>query len=76
MTVQELINLLKNENPEMEVYFAHPSHDYWRSELASPIEIGNEEYIKHSQYHNQMTTIDEEKWDPEDGNQQKVIIFR
>jgi hypothetical protein len=76
MTVAELINLLKCEEPTREVYFAHPSHDYWHSELASPIEVGSEEYIQHSQYHNQMATIDEEKWNPDDGKQQLVIILR
>jgi hypothetical protein len=35
MLVIDLINRLKNMDPKLEVYFAHPSHDYWRSELAS-----------------------------------------
>lgn len=59
MTVGELIKQLEDLDQTKEVYFAHPSHDYWRSELASEVESVGEELIKHSQYHGQMTTVRE-----------------
>lgn len=61
MKVRELIRELKAMDPEMEVYFAHPSHDYWRSELASEVERVDEERVHWSEYHGQMNTIDEDK---------------
>lgn len=57
MTVGELIRSLSDFPLGQEVYFAHPSHDYWRSELASEVESVDEESIKYSQYHGQMCTV-------------------
>lgn len=59
MLVSDLINRLKRMDPKLEVYFAHPSHDYWRSELASEVNSLDVEFVKHSAYHDQMTTTDE-----------------
>jgi hypothetical protein len=59
MTVHDLINRLKRMDQTLDVYFAHPSHDYWRSELASEVSSLDVEQVKHSSYHDQMVTADD-----------------
>lgn len=66
MTVNELRELLEDFPGDMPVVFAHPSHDYWRRELAGPVtnaEFGN---VKWSEYHDQWATIDESDRDDDD----------
>lgn len=76
MLVIDLINRLKQLDPQWEVYFAHPSHDYWRSELATPVESMDTEVVKHSSYHDQMTTVDPQDVDQDDAEQQVVLMLR
>lgn len=76
MTVAELIAQLKGFDKNWEIYFAHPSHDYWRSELASPVESMDTEVVKHSAYHDQMTTVDPEKQDKDDAEQTVALVLR
>jgi len=58
MLVIDLINQLKNLDPQAEVYFAHPSHDFWRTELASPVSAVEKELVKFNDYHSQMSPFD------------------
>jgi len=83
MTVKELIEELKLRDPKQPVYFAHPSHDFWRSELASEVETMDEERIKFSDYHSQMTTFKRDDRDndgdirdeePEDGTLDVLLL--
>lgn len=76
MLVIDLINRLKRMDPKQEVYFAHPSHDYWRHELASPVEAAEVEAIKFSAYHDQMATVDREDEDKDDDEQNLVVVLR
>ena len=73
MTVKELIKALKDEDPDMPVYFAHPSHDYWRNTLASEVDELEPGTVQHSEYHGQMKVVEE----PEDGEELvEVLILR
>jgi hypothetical protein len=76
MTVKELIEQLEAFDPKQEVFFAHPSHDYWKSELASLVENLDEEAVKFSAYHDQMTTVDLEDQDKHDAEQKLVVVLR
>lgn len=60
MTVKELIAYLEQQDQDAEVFFAHPSHDYWKTELASSVNEVQEAPVKHSGYHDQMVTVDDE----------------
>lgn len=51
MTVRELIELLKDHDPDAEVRMAHPAHDYWRNTIAAQIDDVEEEYVVPSEYH-------------------------
>jgi hypothetical protein len=72
VTVKELIAQLERLDENSEVYFAHPSHDYWKTELASEVNEVTEAPLKHSGYHDQMATVDEE--DREDGEKLYVVL--
>jgi hypothetical protein len=51
MTVSELIEQLRMHRGDLEVRFAHPSHDYWRTTLAGEIRLVQEDVITPSPYH-------------------------
>lgn len=53
MKVSELIERLENLDPEMEVMFEHPSHDHWRTVLASDILRVEENTVRYAEYHRQ-----------------------
>ncbi len=61
MTVEELINELKQFDGDMEVGFEHPSHDYWRNMLISGVDNVEEGYAKYSDYHSQLAVASEEE---------------
>jgi hypothetical protein len=67
MTVQELMNLLKLEDPEAQVHFAYPSGDHWRTVIAVQVTDVDEGFVKHSAYHNKPVLVDpdESKDDPD-----------
>jgi hypothetical protein len=53
MKVSELIERLQNLDPEMDVMFEHPSHDHWRTVLASDILRVEENTVRYAEYHRQ-----------------------
>jgi hypothetical protein len=60
------------------VFFAHPSHDYWRTELASEVRHLEEQRVKYSAYHSTMQTVDEDE-DTEakqDGSVKDALVLR
>ena len=76
MTAQELIEILQDLDPETEIYVRHTAGDYWRTELASPVESGDSGHITYSSYHNQHKVMDE--GDNElisDGDTKEVFIL-
>jgi hypothetical protein len=70
MTVQELIHELQDFDPEMEVMFAYPSGDYWRTTLASePSPRGiSEGEVVYSDYHRTNKVS-------EDGEGETVVLI-
>lgn len=54
MKVSELIEALLNEDPDKEVGFEHPSHDYWRSVLITEVSDITEGFAQYSEYHRQL----------------------
>ena len=53
MKVRELIEELGHCDPDAEVAFSYPSHDYWRHELAAVVtELDDSAYAAPSAYHN------------------------
>lgn len=80
MTVQDLIATLRHEDPNAEVYFEHPSHDYWRTQLASPVVSNERKLIRFDEYHNQYS-IPRTEYHEEDtrsikSTEKRVVILK
>jgi hypothetical protein len=64
MTVRDLIAFLQQYEEDMPVYYSHPAHDHWHTELAGAVNGGEEQQVEYSDYHNQNVVKGE---DDEDG---------
>ena len=72
MKVSELIERLENLDPDMEVMFEHPSHDHWRTALASEISHVEENTVRYAEYHRQYILSD--GYDEDDPRQEVVLL--
>jgi hypothetical protein len=61
MTVKELIMALEGFDEDLEVGFAFPSRDYWRSVLFDKVDDLEEGYVKYSDYHSQLAMASEDE---------------
>jgi hypothetical protein len=61
MTVQELIDELREQDSELEVMFAYNSGDYWRNEVAESPDRVSQESVEYSDYHLKYKTLTEEE---------------
>ena len=59
MKVKDLIKLLGEHDPEAEVGFVHPSHDYWRTKLVSVVDEAVEGDAIISEYHRAWRLADD-----------------
>lgn len=59
MTVQELIDELKNFDPNTQVHFSYNYGDHWRTQVAPVVKTVDEYSVKNSDYHN-MPVLDED----------------
>jgi hypothetical protein len=51
MNVRQLINILKEMDPDMDVYFAYDSKDYWGSVITSEVNTVGKDRLAWSEYH-------------------------
>jgi hypothetical protein len=65
MKVKDLIKLLEEHNPEAEVGFSHPSHDYWKTQLVGVVKEAEEAEVIISEYHQAWRLADERTWQAE-----------
>ena len=72
MKAKDLINELKNWDPDTEVHFAYNYGDHWRTEVAPKIRRVGEGMVAHSEYH-QMDKLIEDDSDEEDVR--RVIVL-
>jgi hypothetical protein len=70
MKVKDLIKLLGEHNPEAEVGFSHPSHDYWKTRLVGVIDEAEEAEVTMSEYHRAWRLAD----DHEEGTTTMVVL--
>jgi hypothetical protein len=74
MTVQDLIELLQQENPEAEVHFSYNYGDHWRTQVAPTVDSVETGYVKYSDYHRMdKVTDDEDDIYLEDGERDEDI---
>ena len=68
MKVSDLIDLLKDFDPNLEVHFAYPSNDYWRTELAPTVDTVGDGFVKYSTYHSMHKMLDEDEMYEDEGD--------
>lgn len=73
MKVKELIEMLQCEDQEMEVRFACPSHDYWKTQIAKDVSYVESVFTKYSDYHQQDVVADDDEVNPDCNH--TVVIF-
>lgn len=59
MKVKEMIELLKQEDPDDEVHMAFPYGDHWNNKCAPPVTGLSVEKVAYSEYHENMKLFDE-----------------
>ena len=68
MKVGELIELLKDVDPEKEIAFTYNSGDYWRSVLVAPVVSVEEGRARVSDYHGGRYKLVDEDYEREREN--------
>ena len=73
MTAHELARQLLN-GPDMDVMFAYPSGDYWRTEVAEAVESVRTKEVTYSEYHQKHEVADDEDSD-NDADVYRVVLI-
>ena len=73
MTVKELIEKLRDEDPDAEVHFAYSYGDHWRTTVAPKVRRVEEAEVVHSAYH-RMDKVVEEDSDEEQETRSVVVL--
>lgn len=63
MKVKELIEELKNFDPNAEVHFTYNYGDHWRTPVAPAVENVDEYQVKHSSYHDMPKIVEDDEVD-------------
>jgi hypothetical protein len=72
MNVAELKKYLEEFDDDSEVVFSHPSHDYWKTTMASSICTLKMGIVEYSDYHRQNVLKDtEEEFEEEEFDSEK-----
>lgn len=71
MKVADLIALLQQQDPDLEVHQTEPSHDYWGSVLTPVTVVVEVVPVRHSQYHNEWCV---EERDPLPTDTQVLVL--
>ena len=84
MKVAELIEMLQDMDPEVEVKFVYNYGDHWRTNVAQDINMIEEGEVAYSEYHRMDKVVEpdyEEIYEPEEGEEPapkketKSVIF-
>jgi len=73
MTVRELMEVLRDYDPEAEVRVAQDSHDHWRTTLARPLDTVSNQLVVFSRYHEFDVVVDEDDEDAVDGTNAVIL---
>ena len=70
MKVKELIEILKEYDPEMEVHISYGYGDYWNTTVAPKAGYVEEGRVEYSEYHRMDKLVESDwEWDHEDEEQ-------
>ena len=80
MKVAELIEALKDFDPNAEIMFSYGYGDYWSTTVAAGVEWIEEGLVTYSQYHQQdkVVEMDEDEMDSDaeqDGRVRQVVLI-
>jgi len=74
MTKGELFELLVDFDDDMEIGFAYPSGDYWRTTIVKNISEVSEEYVKFSSYHEEYVLPKEDAEDSQEDTKAMIVL--
>ena len=74
MTVQELIELLRYEDPKSEVHVVYQSGDHWRTLLAPKVRSVEEARVESSKYHGTDTLLEDDDMDGETYDKARQVV--
>jgi len=78
MKVSDLIDLLKDFDPNLEVHFAYPSNDFWHTELAPAVHSVGDGIVKHTDYYREDKLMDENEMNEDKGDYEgtrRVVVI-
>jgi len=75
MKVQELIEILKRQDPESEVVVSQPTHDHWGTIAVRDLKRVENDTVVWSDYHEKYV-LDKESDDDEDRPDRHVLVLK
>jgi hypothetical protein len=73
MKVHELIELLQDQDPDLDVHFSYNYGDHWRTEVAPTVDTVDVAMIVYSDYHQMDRTIDD---DSDEDEVRRVVVLK
>lgn len=78
MLVKDLIERLRDMDPEAAVHFSYNYGDHWRTEVAPTVDSVTEGVVKYSDYHRMDKLLDEDDMHEDEGDfegTRRVVII-
>jgi len=78
MKVSDLIDLLKDFDPEAEVHFTYCYGDHWRTQVAPTVDLVQDGLVKYSAYHSMDQLLDEDEMNEDKGDYEgtrRVVVI-
>ena len=78
MKVKELIEILQEYDPEMEVHTSYGYGDYWHTQVAPKVGYVEEGKVEYSDYHRMDRVVETDGYwdDEEEGEEEKEALRR
>lgn len=76
MTVAELIEALKGQDPNAEVHFVYDYGDHWHTNVAPEVSEVETGAVKHSDYHRMPRVLDLDTVEDEEDQGTAVVLLR
>jgi hypothetical protein len=80
MLVHELIELLQDQDPDLEVHFSYNYGDHWRTEVAPVVDTVDVANVTYSDYHEMHRLVDDneddECEDEDDDGIKRVVVLK
>ena len=74
MRVRDLIEILEEFDPEMDVHFQYNYGDYWRTQVAPKVTSVEQIPVEYSEYHRMPKIIEIDEDDEEAYNNRREVV--